>query len=266
MIRKADDFPHEENMPFFILFVARNAFVILALGHYSITTVLFRLSVVAVSPLLLVIVAKPSNRNLGEPIGGVFMESKMRKRRLRGVSELPEGAVFDDFDSPVGNLTIVTSSQGLHSILWDSDLLNPQYQKVIYNLDKSTKGAIMNQVKQQLNEYFAGERTTFDLPVILQGTPFQTAVWKELVSIPYAQTVSYGELAIKLGDRNKARAVGMANGLKPISIVVPCHRVIGGNGALVGFGGGLDKKATLLTLEEEMSKEQRCSQSYLQQK
>jgi len=266
MIRKADDFPHEENMPFFTLFVARNAFVILALEHYSITTVLIRLSVVAACPLLLVIIAKPCNGKLSEPIGGVFMEYKMRKRRLRGVSGLPEGAVFDNLDSPVGNLTIVTSSQGLHAILWDSDLLNPQYQKVIYKLDRSIKGAIMNQVKQQLNEYFAGERTTFDLPVILQGTPFQTVVWKELVSIPYAQTVSYGELAIKLGDRNKARAVGMANGLNPISIVVPCHRVIGGNGELVGFGGGLDKKAMLLTFEEEVSKEQRCSQSYLQRK
>ena len=106
------------------------------------------------------------------------------------------------------------------------------------------------QTKKQLEEYFKGKRRLFDVPVVIKGTDFQMQVWEELLKIPYAETISYGEQATRIGDKNKARAVGMANGFNPISILIPCHRVIGSNGHLVGFGGGLDKKAWLLTHEQ----------------
>ena len=107
--------------------------------------------------------------------------------------------------------------------------------------------------RRQLNEYFAGERTTFDLPLRPAGTPFQLRVWDALLRIPYGETASYGELARELGEAGQdyrlARAVGAANGRNPIAIVVPCHRVIGSNGSLTGYGGGLECKRALLDLE-----------------
>ncbi len=105
------------------------------------------------------------------------------------------------------------------------------------------------EAKRQLCAYFAGQRTTFDLPLDAQGTPFQKRVWAELALIPYGATISYGALARRIGSPNASRAVGLANGRNPISIIVPCHRVIGANGALVGYGGGLSRKETLLALE-----------------
>jgi len=104
-------------------------------------------------------------------------------------------------------------------------------------------------VLQQLEEYFAGRRQQFDLPLAADGTTFQRMVWRQLVSIPYGDTISYGELACRIGNPRAARAVGLANGANPIPIIVPCHRVIGANGALTGFGGGLSIKQKLLALE-----------------
>lgn len=104
-------------------------------------------------------------------------------------------------------------------------------------------------VVTQLREYFAGTRRQFDLPLAPEGTPFQQRVWRALLDIPYAETVSYGELAGRIGQRNASRAVGLANGSNPISIVIPCHRVIGANGKLIGYGGGLPNKERLLALE-----------------
>jgi methylated-DNA-[protein]-cysteine S-methyltransferase len=101
----------------------------------------------------------------------------------------------------------------------------------------------------QLDEYFAGTRTTFDLPLRLEGTPWEQRVWAELVKIGYGETASYGELAVKLGAPGAARAVGSANGRNPISIVVPCHRVIGARGALTGYAWGVERKSALLDLE-----------------
>jgi methylated-DNA-[protein]-cysteine S-methyltransferase len=102
----------------------------------------------------------------------------------------------------------------------------------------------------QLNEYFAGERTTFDLALRPEvGSDFERSVWRELMDIPYGETASYGEIAARIGHPGKARAVGRANGRNPIAIVCPCHRVIGSDGSLTGYGGGLDKKRTLLDLE-----------------
>ena len=111
---------------------------------------------------------------------------------------------------------------------------------------------ILERTIAQLGEYFAGERTEFDLPLDPRGTAFQQSAWMVLRTIPYGQTMSYGQQARALGDRNKARAVGGANGKNPISIIVPCHRVVGADGSLTGFGGGLDVKAWLLDHERQV--------------
>ena len=161
---------------------------------------------------------------------------------MRGFKNLPIEAAYDEMDSPVGVLTIITSSQGLHAILW-------QHEKITDNFTRSSTEKTIVKTKQQLAEYFDGKRKTFDLTLVLGGTDFQIQVWQQLLKIPYGETISYGEQAKRIGDKNKARAVGMANGQNPISIVVPCHRVIGANGTLTGFGGGLDNKAYLLDLE-----------------
>lgn len=104
-------------------------------------------------------------------------------------------------------------------------------------------------VREQLEEYFAGERQRFDVPVRLQGTPFQQSVWAQLAKIPFGQTINYAELARRVGQPTATRAVGNANGRNPISIIVPCHRVIGSNGKLTGYAGGQDKKQWLLDWE-----------------
>lgn len=168
---------------------------------------------------------------------------------LKNIQFLPKEAVYSEMNSPVGTLTIIASPKGLHAILWDIDRKTKQYETIISTLTYSEKNKIILQTKKQLNEYFSGKRKVFDLPLVLEGTAFQQSAWKQLQKIPYAKTISYGEQATKIGDKNKARAVGMANGLNPISIVIPCHRVIGSNGRLVGFGGGIDRKAYLLNLE-----------------
>ena len=115
----------------------------------------------------------------------------------------------------------------------------------------------------QLAEYFRGERTDFDLPLEPAGTPFQLAVWRALREIPYAATMSYGQLASRVGNPRASRAVGLANGRNPISIVVPCHRVIGAKGTLVGYGGGLERKRILLDLERRTSGHQEPQLSLL---
>ena len=170
--------------------------------------------------------------------------------RIRGLRFLPEDATYDEMDTPVGRLTIITASKGLHAILWDVDRKNLQCDKIINSLKRSPDEPVTVQTKQQLGEYFQGKRKSFDLPLAINGTEFQIQAWQQLLTIPYAKTVSYAEQAEKTGNKNKARAIGRANGLNPISIVVPCHRIIGSNGHLVGFGGGLDKKAYLLKLEK----------------
>jgi len=112
---------------------------------------------------------------------------------------------------------------------------------------------LLEEVERQLQEYFAGRLQHFDLPLHPQGTEFQKKVWKALMSIPYGETRSYGEIAKQIGNEKAVRAVGGANHVNPISIVIPCHRVIGKNGTLTGYGGGLKIKETLLTLERKKS-------------
>jgi methylated-DNA-[protein]-cysteine S-methyltransferase len=177
-------------------------------------------------------------------------------KKIRGVKYLPENATYDEMSSPVGRLTIITSSQGLHAVLWENDRANPTVEKIISSLKKSENEPTIIQTKMQLTEYFHGKRKIFDLPLVLNGTDFQIQVWKQLISIAYSMTISYAEQAEKIGDKNKARAVGTANGLNPISIIIPCHRVIGSNGHLTGFGGGLQKKAFLLQLEKNEARGQ----------
>lgn len=158
----------------------------------------------------------------------------------------------DTIDSPVGSLTVVVSATGLRAVLWPDDDADrvPDVVRVDPRSTAPTAARmIIEDVARQLAEYFDGSRTEFDVPLDPVGTEFQREAWWALRQIPYGETVSYGEQADMLGDRNKARAVGAANGRNPIPIVVPCHRVVGSNGHLTGFAGGLDAKAWLLDHE-----------------
>ena len=163
--------------------------------------------------------------------------------------KLPNDFVYDVMPSPVGELLIVASAKGIHKILWQNEKENQSCQQLMATIPHSSNHELIQETKKQLQEYFSKKRTCFDLPLVVEGTEFQISAWKQLQKIPYGETISYGEQAKRLGDKNKSRAVGRANGLNPISIVIPCHRVIGSNGQLVGFGGGLDNKALLLELE-----------------
>lgn len=166
---------------------------------------------------------------------------------------LPADATYDRMNSPVGELLIIASLKGLHAVVWDIISDHPIAAEAIRLLKQVKNSNIITETKKQLTEYFAGKRKIFDLPLSPQGTAFQIQAWQQLSAIPYAETISYGEQAKRLGDKNKSRAVGMANGCNPISIIIPCHRVIGSNGKLVGFAGGLDKKSYLLNLEKTNS-------------
>jgi methylated-DNA-[protein]-cysteine S-methyltransferase len=163
--------------------------------------------------------------------------------------------------SPIGPLTIVATSDAIIAIRWDTetdgrqpDAHNPVDAKLDASLTDVERGEhpLLDRAARQLDEYFAGERTQFDLPLAPIGTDFQRKAWAALRTIPFGETISYGEQARRLGDRNKSRAVGAANGKNPIPIVVPCHRVVGANGHLTGFAGGLSVKAWLLGHELEV--------------
>jgi methylated-DNA-[protein]-cysteine S-methyltransferase len=152
--------------------------------------------------------------------------------------------VYTVADSPVGELTLVGDGAALTAIYFPDHARRPGGQTFGFRDDEAFDAA-----RDQLAEYFAGARTTFDLPLAPRGNDFQRKVWRLLTTIPYGQTRSYGQLAAQLGDPGLARAVGAANGRNPISIVVPCHRVVGHDGALTGYAGGLARKAYLLELE-----------------
>lgn len=166
------------------------------------------------------------------------------------IPKFPSDIVYDTLQSPVGLLLILASEKGIHGILWEHEATADECKNKLQHYSQNPKQAIIIKTKKQLNEYFSGKRKSFDLPVVLAGTPFQIQAWQELSKIPYGETISYAEQATRLGNKNKARAVGLANGLNPISIIIPCHRVIGSNGCLTGFGGGLDNKQFLLHLEK----------------
>lgn len=155
-----------------------------------------------------------------------------------------------EIESPVGRLILAASDDGLTHLLFAEregrpfrdDRLPPCH-------GSSAARRILAETEKQLREYFAGRRRDFDLPLAPRGTEFQMAVWRGLRDIPYGETESYGDLARRIGRPRAVRAVGAANGANPISIIVPCHRVIGGDGSLTGYGGGLRIKKQLLELE-----------------
>jgi methylated-DNA-[protein]-cysteine S-methyltransferase len=157
---------------------------------------------------------------------------------------------YKEIKSPVGKLKLIASSSALVAVLWEYERANR------VELDRSMldpEHPILLRAERQLAEYFSGERTEFDLPLDPTGSEFQKKVWQALRDIPFGQTKSYSDLAKAIGSSTSARAVGAANGKNPLSIVVPCHRVIGADGSLTGYAGGLEVKAALLALEARSS-------------
>ena len=152
---------------------------------------------------------------------------------------------YRTIDSPIGLLTLA----GRGSALTNLRMVDQTYEPS--RADWSADPGAFNDAVDQLRAYFAGELTDFDIELDMRGTEFQQRVWKALRTIPYGDTRSYGEIAEQIGAPGAARAVGLANGHNPIAIVVPCHRVIGASGSLTGYGGGLDRKRTLLELEKK---------------
>lgn len=148
------------------------------------------------------------------------------------------------YQSPHGQMTIQANDIGLLGVWFEIQTTQPQ-ELGAYRDDH----AILNQAKIQLEEYFSGRRTQFDLPLAAKGTDFQQSVWQALCKIPYGETWSYQQLADEIGNPKAVRAVGLANGKNPISVIVPCHRVIGKNGKLTGYAGGVETKEKLLQLE-----------------
>jgi methylated-DNA-[protein]-cysteine S-methyltransferase len=146
-----------------------------------------------------------------------------------------------EVETPVGLLTLVGGDTGLRAVLWPGGPTPHDAEPGPH--------AVLAETERQLREYFEGTRRTFELPLELVGTPFQRRAGLALANIPYATTVSYGEQARRLGVPRAARAIGAANGRNPLSIVLPCHRVVGAGGALTGYGGGLDAKRRLLDHE-----------------
>ncbi len=149
-------------------------------------------------------------------------------------------------DSPVGKLKLVAGSKGLVAVLWEND--DPRRVR-LEGLSEEPLHPLLVQTAQQLTDYFSGRRDEFSIPLDMRGTSFQKQVWEALLTIPFGETRTYGEIARQLGNPASTRAVGAANGRNPVSILVPCHRVVGTNGKLTGFAGGLEAKAYLLKLE-----------------
>ncbi len=154
--------------------------------------------------------------------------------------------VFTWMPSPVGALKLVASEAGLRAVIWEVD--SPR-RVPLHDPVEVTDNTILIQARRELEQYFAGQRTIFSVPLDFRGTDFQKRVWAALVAIPFGETRTYGDLAHQLGASQAMRAVGAANGRNPISIIAPCHRVIGASGKLTGFAGGLAAKAWLLDHE-----------------
>lgn len=150
--------------------------------------------------------------------------------------------------SPVGRLKLVATDTALVAVIWDNE--NPKRVRQAELVEQPDHPILLN-TQQQLNEYFQGQRQNFELPLDFEGTEFQKKVWQALLGIPFGETRSYRQIAEQVGSPKAVRAVGAANGQNPISIIAPCHRVIGSSGKLVGFAGGLDNKQILLKLEQQ---------------
>lgn len=154
---------------------------------------------------------------------------------------------YQFLDSPVGQLKLVAHETALVAVLWENE--NPNRVRLAA-LVEDLQHPILLKTAQQLNEYFAGKRQQFDLPLDFEGTAFQQQVWQALLTIPFGETRSYKQIAEQIGNVKAVRAIGAANGKNPISIIAPCHRVVGANGKLVGFAGGLENKEILLKIEK----------------
>ncbi len=152
-----------------------------------------------------------------------------------------------EMNSPVGTLKLVAHDQALVAVLWENE--NPKRVRLAQLIENKNHPVLL-ETQQQLNEYFQGHRTQFDLALDFAGTEFQQKVWQALLTIPFGETRSYKQIAEQIGNVKAVRAVGAANGKNPISIIAPCHRVVGANGKLVGFAGGLENKDVLLKLEK----------------
>jgi methylated-DNA-[protein]-cysteine S-methyltransferase len=152
--------------------------------------------------------------------------------------------LFTTFDSPIGELLAVGDGCALHGLYMQQGRTATAARQDWQRADEA-----FQQVRGQLDDYFAGRRHSFDLPLALAGSPFQQRVWRALQDIPYGETTSYGEVARRIGVPSAPRAVGVANGQNPVAVIVPCHRVIGADGSLTGYGGGLERKRLLLELE-----------------
>ncbi len=148
--------------------------------------------------------------------------------------------------SPIGDLRVIGSESGVRAVLWPNE--RPGRVTIGHEVVADTDGRL-DMAVQQLEEYFAGRRREFTLPLVLRGTDFQRAVWRRLAEIPYGRTATYGELARAIDRPNAARAVGAATGLNPLSVLIPCHRLVGSGGSLTGFAGGLEAKRWLLRHE-----------------
>jgi len=158
--------------------------------------------------------------------------------------------IFTRFPSPLGELVLTASETALTGVYFPtSPFVPPRHEVERGPGGEAPRGEVLARAREQLTEYFARTRTTFELPLDPTGTPFELRVWEELRAIPFGATRSYGEIARRLGDVRLTRAVGAANGKNPIPILVPCHRVVGAKGELTGFGGGLDRKRWLLEHE-----------------
>ncbi len=160
---------------------------------------------------------------------------------------MTESLATTTIPSPVGELTLVASNTGLCAVLWPSDNGRVDFDA---ELRPDPEHPVLTQAAAQLGEYFEGARQSFDLPLDLRGTDFQVAVWESLAQVEFGQTSTYGAQAAAIGKPAAARAVGAANGKNPVSIVLPCHRIVGKDGSLTGFAGGLDAKRYLLSHEQ----------------
>ncbi|AMZ72573.1 MULTISPECIES: methylated-DNA--[protein]-cysteine S-methyltransferase [Pseudomonas] len=158
--------------------------------------------------------------------------------------------LYKTIQSPVGQLILVARQTRLAAILWENERLN---RVRLGPLEEDTQHPVLKETERQLLEYFAGQRRRFELELDFAGTDFQIRVWQALLTIPFGETRSYRDIAIQVGQPTAVRAVGAANGRNPISIIAPCHRVIGSSGSLTGFAGGLAAKQFLLSLEGQQS-------------
>ncbi|MCG9639396.1 methylated-DNA--[protein]-cysteine S-methyltransferase [Vibrio sp. Isolate34] len=151
---------------------------------------------------------------------------------------------FTYYESPLGIITLQANEQGLLGAWFEIHTTKPDQLG-----DQDDNFPIFELVTEQLNRYFSGEAVQFDVPIAAKGTPFQQSVWQALITIPYGETWSYAQLAEAIGNPKAVRAVGLANGKNPVSVIVPCHRVIGKNGKLTGYAGGVERKQRLLVIE-----------------